>query len=54
LDEAMVLPSGDWDKHTLLPVMEKAKRKAQKHKEDAIDAGQFRIYLTIPLGPIAT
>lgn len=43
LDESLVLPSGDWDKSTLLPVVEKAKKKAKKHidEEEEVEHGLY-------------
>jgi hypothetical protein len=39
LDESIVLPPGDWDQKTLLPIMDMARKRArvkrkQKHKEE--------------------
>jgi hypothetical protein len=39
LDESIVLPPGDWDQKTLLPIMDMARKKARamrrkKHKEE--------------------
>ena len=33
LDDSMVLPPGEWDKKTLLPIMDMAKKKAQFRKK---------------------
>ena len=38
LDDSIVLPPGDWDQKTLLPIMDMARKRAQirrrlKHKE---------------------
>lgn len=35
LDDSLVLPPGDFDKRTLLPIMHMARKKWQKEKEEA-------------------
>nr|XP_022325247.1 anion exchange protein 2-like isoform X2 [Crassostrea virginica] len=58
LDESIVLPPGDWDQKTLLPIMDMARKKARamrrkRHKEEEKIALQKKEEVDkIPLDPI--
>ena len=54
LDDSIVLPPGNWDKNTLLPVMEMARKRAlrkekSKKKEDEIKSNyeMFTLFMSI-------
>ena len=52
LDDSMVLPPGDFDRKTLLPIMHMAKKKLKerREKEKALkeQQGLFKIEITVP------
>ena len=40
LDDSLVLPPGDWDRKTLLPIMDMARKKARQNRKKLEGAGE--------------
>lgn len=49
LDESIVLPPGEWDKETLLPIMDMARKKklAKKKKDEEKASGYLSLVSTV-------